>query len=391
MKTTLCIMLLLLVSSCVSNKRMFLRGELSSPDVFYAESPFQRVHKLMVLEVEIGGKVRKFLFDTGAPMVISKELHEELNRKVLASRGVKDSQGSSQDLQYVTLPSLTLGGHTFDRLTAIVADLRLAPEIACLGIDGIIGANLMRHVVWSIDFQREMIAFSNEQGAFQSDSLAIRFPFLVKNTLTPVIEVAVNDTTFKGVTFDTGYGGSINLPYERAKAFAFQDIPLSVGYHSAGIFGSVMDTAMYLRVKVGNPDLALTGTPLVIEKAHGNDLIGISFLEHFRVVMDWKQQMISLFPQGLSEESPLYTYGMLPKLIGDTLIVGSVIAGGRADSLGMKVGDPIEELNGTRLLPPLKENSYCDLMSTLREAVEESITVKLLGQEAVVLPRKILF
>ena len=60
--------------------------------------------KLIILEVEMGGEPRRFLFDTGAPMVVSEELAEEFDMKVITKSYVKDSNGERKRQDYVKMP-----------------------------------------------------------------------------------------------------------------------------------------------------------------------------------------------------------------------------------------------------------------------------------------------
>lgn len=390
MRTRVILLLLVLIGSgCVSNKRLFQGGKPLQTNI-YGEVPFDYSRNLPILEVQIKGKTYRFLFDTGAPMVISPAINDALGLKPLVKRGVKDSQGARQTLPYTRLPEVTLGGHTFLDLVAIVADLQLAPEIRCLGIDGIVGANLMRHMVWNMDYEKGLLSFSDQEGAFRVDSTAILFPFLFKPTFTPIISVTANGVKYDNITFDTGYAGAFNLEWTRAGVLAADSLPITVGYHAAGIFGSVLDTVAYTRVSLSDSLRAIDGVPLVMEKSNGNSLMGSAYLAKFRVVMDWNKRVIALHPKPDRPFTSSNTFGFQPRLRNDTLIVGNVMPGSRADSLGFKVGTPIESLLGIQGTP-ITPDDYCELLMRFRTSQPDSVQVRLLGGENVTLRPKLFY
>ena len=59
-----------------------------------------------------------------------------------------------EELEYVLLPKVTVGCVDFLNTGAAIADLKRSSVIACLNVDGIIGANLMQKAIWQIDYEK---------------------------------------------------------------------------------------------------------------------------------------------------------------------------------------------------------------------------------------------
>jgi len=97
--------LAMLLSACGSAKiSRSLKGGSVQKENFYAEVPFDFSLGLIVVKVKIQGEEYDFMFDTGAPNVLHKELSGQLKHKKLAKRDVGDSQGRKSKQAYLKLP-----------------------------------------------------------------------------------------------------------------------------------------------------------------------------------------------------------------------------------------------------------------------------------------------
>ena len=130
------------------------------------EKPFSETVKteisngLIIVPVEIDGKSYRFLFDTGATLSISEEIQQKMAYKEVSKGMLVDSDNNRNKVSYVQVDKILIGKIPFTKQTAFVADFTKNPLIACLNIDGIIGANLMRYCHWTIDYQNtEIVLF----------------------------------------------------------------------------------------------------------------------------------------------------------------------------------------------------------------------------------------
>ena len=75
------------------------KGEIEQQQ-FISEIPFDYGLELIIIKVTIEEKEYDFLYDTGAPNVISQELAQELNIKPYVTNKTIDSQGKKEELEY---------------------------------------------------------------------------------------------------------------------------------------------------------------------------------------------------------------------------------------------------------------------------------------------------
>lgn len=109
----------------------------------------------------IQGKEYKMLFDTGAVTTISSDMKESLRLKPIKERKVYDIDDKSNKMMYVKIDTLSLEGINFYNVAAIELDHKAVAAFKCKEFDGILGANVLRKVVWQIDMKAKTITFSN--------------------------------------------------------------------------------------------------------------------------------------------------------------------------------------------------------------------------------------
>lgn len=354
----------LFTTGCTSISKLYNSGSVEKKD-FFGRTTYKTAFDLILVPVFINGERYRFLFDTGAPMVISEELREKLELRTVNQGNVSDSQGQRKKLDYVWLNKVTVGGIDFEKTGALVADLKKAPEIHCLQIDGIIGANLMKLAVWKIENQKKtMFLASSKDKLNASDNDHIEIEFETKTTYTPVVDLTINDsTTIKRVTFDTGYGGYLTLGGDYYDS-TFTVVEKSYGFSSTGLYGSSFDTVLDCK-----SSMSICGfnqsAPIVFSSAKSKNLLGMDFINQFDVTLDWGANTIELYPSNLKKQT-LKSFGLTPKWKDDQLIVGSISEGSIAEIDGVNVGDVIVKLNRWDFREPSLP-AYCAMMLELHE------------------------
>lgn len=372
-KIAIQVLVVFVITSCTSISKLYNSGSVPQEE-FSGRIAFETMFDLIILPVEIEGKQYRFLFDTGAPMVISKELREQLELKAAAKSGVTDSQGKTERLDYVWLKEVKLAGIEFKKTGAIVADLRKAPEIACMDIDGILGANLMKLAHWKIDSKNNAMYFTSRKDQLEiPDSEPLVLPFKMKRTYTPVVDLVVDDSVeVNNATFDTGFAGYLSLGFGYLED-GYKEGEKSVGYGSTGLYGSTMDTIIETLRTVAIGDFQQVG---LVKYHYGGSkrLLGMDFFNQFDVVMDWEEKQMSLYPKEL-EKQPHRSLGFTPKWMDGKLIVGTVAYGSEAEKEGLKVGDEIVKLNQFNFYNP-SLSTYCRMMNYLRSNRVEVVDVE---------------
>ena len=243
----------LIISGCSSSKvyRLMSGGEIVESN-YKVIVPFEMRLGLIIVKVTIEGNEYDFLFDTGAPNVVSLELAEKLQLKSAGKTFTRGSQGERHKIDYSNIDNLQIGGLNYQNTTAAIMDLTKAVAIECMDIDGILGANVMRNSIWQIDYQKQLMTITNSTDSLTFTNSLDTIPFTPKHTGTPKIKVQIGDIIQSGVTLDTGSGGHIDLNYNTYKLAKKRNPKMSStsgqGHSSSGIYGiGKPDTLIYFK------------------------------------------------------------------------------------------------------------------------------------------------
>ena len=303
---------------------------------------------LPIIKVTVNGHEGWFLFDTGAPNVLSKAFAEKLNLSSLATGSVNDSGGNTVDNQaYVLVSEINIGGINFKNTGAIIQDLSASAIFECLDFDGIIGANLMRTAHWKIDYLKKEISFSDALSKLKTKETYKTVLFKAKISGTPVVDIKLNDVTVKNLTFDTGSNGEISISRTALETLMKQETlkkTYSVGPQSYGVSGiSKTDTIIYstiARIKLGEVPL----NNKVIEFSTDGHIIGTRFLKNYEIIMDWKSNQIYMAKHSEFDYDTVENFGFGLDYRNEGLFVGSLFED--VDSKNkLHIGDQILQLD----------------------------------------------
>ena len=351
----------LLLSSCSAIKTIKLinRGDVVQK-TFSTEIPFELTASgHIMLKVKIKGVYRKFIFDTGAPNAISKQLAEELKVKSLVKTKAVDAQKKEQGLHLVQLDSVFINEVCFVNTSALIIDFKQSNEIKCFGADGIIGNNLMKNAVWQIDFEKKVIKLMSE--VKQTDvQLVPSFPFITDATCAPKINLTIGGIADKDVIIDFGSNG-----YYQTSAAIFKTLQkqgsiskytYAYGTVASGIFGAQADTSFSALIPEWQMYSSSYKNNLISFSEHGERLIGCEFFKNYITTLDFKKHVIYLRKLKEPQESTLKTYGFSPILENGKLTAGKVRVSSSAYKMGLLPGSQILSINETSY-----ENMTADL------------------------------
>lgn len=369
MKGTLIISLLLLTSCQQQIIGLFNKGEYSRKEEV-VEVPFIVENGLMIIPVEIEGETYRFLLDTGAPNVLSKELCEKLKLKKSRSIKTVDSQGNSSVLDYVKVPKITIKNAVFTSTTAAVADLKHADAIACLNIDGLIGSNLMRKAYWQIDSKNNIVRIATSRNKLVVPENSYSIPFTTEITGTPLIHLKIGQTTIKALKMDTGSVGFLSTDYEYYNELKTNEYILaersSYGTSSVGLFGtSEKDTIKQVLLKNFSMGNLMLSDQIIDLKRSKHSLLGMSFLKNYLVTIDWNNNVLFLSPDGEFQNSFAESFGISLLKEGDKMVVSLISEGSVAQQMGIKVGDVVLRVNDVDVAHTTLEE-YCRVIKLVR-------------------------
>lgn len=352
----------------------FERGYVSKPKS-HQNIDFDFSKGLILIPVKIEGEIYTFIFDTGAPLVISQGLEEKLKLKKVSEGKVTDTHNQQSSLNFVTIPELQIASFIFRDYIAISADFSKSIELECLGIDGIIGANLMKSLYWKIDFEKLKLGINyNPWHDINENDLVV--PFKTKPSYTPVIDIQIDTIKIEGATFDTGSSGFFSMgdagiPKKWLNTYSKK----RYGYTSSGLFGSIVDTVLSKEAHLKIFDYTGHHT-ITIRKGNNKNLLGLKFMQNFNVYLDFKQNQITL-KRKKDISQYIGDFGFSPKMQNDsTLIVAALTEGSEAENKGIKIGDEIAYIQAGEL-DSRKSKDLCNFLLLLAKLKPNRIIVRL--------------
>ncbi|MGD1847929.1 MAG: aspartyl protease family protein [Salibacteraceae bacterium] len=349
-----------------------------SPEAFVVKIPFEYRLGLVILKVTLQGKEYDFLLDSGAPNSISKALADKLGFTKDFDRKVGDSQGSSGQLGFTMIDKMSLGGVEFSDQGAVIIDMKSQELLSCLHVDGLVGANLMRTVVWKIDYQHQEITLSNSLAALKLPPPAHKIPFTTSVTGSPYVQLDLNGVTVDRVLLDLGSSSGFKLSYDVLDNLEKDDpkIAKTYGYgsQSFGLYGlGKKDTTFFIKAadcKIGEQPIAenIIRFPSATKRS-----IGTQFFKQYDLVFDWFKKEVMFFSRNL-EKATLSNFGFYCLKQDNRLVVSFVYENANQ----VKIGDVILRI-GTENLENFTVDKWCEKLENGyfdQDAKEISITIE---------------
>ena len=366
------ILLIFLNISCSSNQKFFNSGEaIINKDIEVVD--LKIVKDLPLCKVTIKGKEYWFLVDTGAAMVISKEIFEDLDLKTLHSATVGDSQKNKETQDFFLLPEIKIGNMTFKNIAAVAMTIN-NQELKCFGFDGIVGANLLAKLNWQFDYQNKKISASKNAALFNIEQSDFTLDFTSKAQKTPQVAGKVNDK-IQDFTFDTGYAGNIKIANDLSyhqELTSSEKFYIKSGVNSIGIYGNsrsdttfVMKSALTLNSSIFEDELIDSGA---------STLIGNEFLKNYVFVIDWNTNKIHFKKNSTVEPAELDGFGFTYLFVdGKATVMSKVVY----KNIPIELGDQILAINDTDFTK-IQSSEFCKyfLDRIEKDETEISVTVK---------------
>jgi len=394
LKLSLLLTTLLIVASCQKQfLSYFQKGQVQKLEKA-VEIPFTIENGLIIIPVEIEGDFFRFLLDTGAPNAISKELANKLNIEKSRSFKTEDSQGNRSELDYAKIGKIKIGKAIFTNTTAAIADFNQIDAIACLNIDGLIGANLMRKAYWQIDNQVGVVRIAPSRELLKKEPEEYSIPFITNISGTPLLNLRIGKTEIKRVTLDTGSVGFLSTGNENYKALRDGNQLLAernaYGASSFGLFGSSKNDTLR-QVLINDFSMGdLTLNQQVIELRNSKaSLLGMSFLRNYLVTIDWNSTTLYLSPQTNFTNLYAESFGISLFKEKEKLVVAMVTEGSSAQRAGIKVGDIVLQVNDIDVEQTTLDEYCCIIrLVRLKEAETIDLTIERDGKKKEILLTK---
>ncbi|KAB1065529.1 PDZ domain-containing protein [Salibacter halophilus] len=339
---------------------------------------YEREHELFFVYVTINGKQFKFLFDTGAITVLKSSTAKSVGLRANDTIEVTDGNNESKKMGIIKpLDTLKVGNTTFANNWSVVWD-DSSFIFDCLGIDGILGANVINACNWQFvpGEESNKLVLTDKLNNLEHRKGARKLKIKLSDSQgTPYVKVKKPKGLFM---FDTGFNGSVKLNKESLGMMDYfemlKDSVYRVGSAYQNLFGeeyhdtsviSLMDIE-FRQWFVKNEAQAITtfGT--------GNrPMIGTYWIGDGVFTYAPKRERIWIEGKPLNQLTTLKGVGISTRSEDEKFIVTTLIKNSPADEAGIKIGDEIVTLNTIEL------DHNCSNYENLQRTLENGRSVML--------------
>ena len=371
------LVLFLVVATSFAQNLSLDKGRVTTKN-YYTEIPYENVNGKLIIPVTIKNKTYRFLFDTGAPNLITSELKEQLNLESGNNISVSDANNASQKMEIIRIPLFTLGNVSFKNTTTLVYGGTDNILFDCFQIDGIIGSNIFKKSIVQISSKKQVIIITNSSKKLNLKKQKASKLKLIGAQSSPYFQLELNGEKkiTENVLFDTGASGFYDLCLKHYKTFKPHNVVTTLsegkGASSIGLFG-IGETQNQCRVKIQK--LSINGTTFsnvnTITESDNNSRIGSELLNHGTVTLDFKNKKFYFFSFKSDIDLEEKQLGFTPTLNNKKFIVGFVWDDSIKDKIAF--GDEILEVNGI----DFKTISICNFI-TKESAFKENDTLDII-------------
>lgn len=355
---------LIFLPSGANSQRVKLNKGKSASKKYLSSVKYKELRGKIIIPVEIQGSTYSFLFDTGAPNLITEELSNKISAKQLNLITVRDASDSSRKMKVISIPSIRIGSVEFNDTPTLVNDTENNFILDCFKVDGIIGSNMVRRSVVHIDSENKILSLSNDPASFELNGLKPVELSLSQSQSSPYIWIQLEGEgkASEYVLFDTGMNGFYDMSldnYDKLKDLGvFEESESGTGKKSVGLFNDTDSRTHYRttipKISIGSHDFRNIKT---VTMTADRSRIGSEILEYGKVTIDYKHEKFYFQP---FEESPDLSEKSLG--ISSTIRDGEVVVGiVWSEDLDKKLnyGDKILSVNGTDII----EAGPCNFVS----------------------------
>lgn len=292
---------IILINSCSVSKavKYFKEGKIAEEN-FKVTFPFEMKNGYIVVKAKIKNKYYNFILDTGTPNLVSKELAENLNLKIIDSVKASDVFDNKQTNKYARIDSIKIGLLDFVGTAALINDFNTVPVWASMNVDGFIGSNLMQHAIWDFDFNQKLITITNDESKLNLPEKIIENKLFIGYAGAPAIATKINGDKVWNFTVDFGYNGGIVIPFsvfeKQIENGMISDFSKSRTHGIIGIYGKQDVTRASYKGIID--DIEFGNSTIKKEKVYSeqyfNQLFGLDFFKNYRVILNWKSKKIKM-------------------------------------------------------------------------------------------------
>ncbi|ADF54700.1 MAG: hypothetical protein CMP12_09850 [Zunongwangia sp.] len=304
--------------------------------------------------IDVGsGKEKKtypFILDSGASNVVFERFEDDFD---LNDNGYTPSFGSSGNFfwsEIKEVDQLEIGNLKLTDLNFQVTSI----NNQCPDAYGIIGIGVMRHMVWQIDFEKQVLIVTKELSDQKISSSDLQFD-LEQNSYGHQLHIPVrisHKSKDIEVSVDLGNSGHLSLNENliiRDSLILRSKTIFGEGSHGLGEQSkTVAQEKIYLldTLKFSNTSFEVNNFPTSSRKGDLN-LLGLGFFKKFKTTISWKDDKLIL--------SPKDSIDFMDKMFGvhvkfdsqhESAYISTLIEDSPAQKIGIELGQKLVAVNG---------------------------------------------
>lgn len=310
----------------------------------------------MIVEMELNGTLRSFIFDTGASRTtLTSELCRELGLSVKDSLSVTDANGHKAFYPLVWVDEIQTPDGIFKFKSVAAMKLPEPSPLDCFSVDGLIGSDLFKQLIVVIDGKRKIVTITTAE---KESAISLRKMTRFTQAGIPIISIPVGSGNNIVCLFDTGYPRFLSLKksdfetLETDSALEFLAEGCSVGSISVG--GT---SATDVSQRVGFPLLSIAGTKFRNVVAETSTppytLLGVKLLDYGKVTLDYPRARFYFEAYDAENDLTEKTHDVGLQVKDGDLIVAAVW--GKMKDV-VKIGDKVIKINGK----PTGKYDFCE-------------------------------
>jgi len=313
------------------------------------EIPIKVFATKLYVEIEIGGKPRRFVFDTGSPSMIDTALVEELGLKVIDKNKGIDAHGAVVETEIVQV-NVLIAGIAIQKVPMMTANFSGSELTKSFIGDGVLGSDLFPLGAWQFDLKNSLLRFNTNLNELphikQAKSLKLYqfgYPYM------PIFDVKFAKKARSKAMLDTGSPtffaiSSLDLGGARKASGVGKTIS---GYGSPGgsLGGQAPETEL-LQLELKN--LAIDKIKLGRVTAKKRDLppslIGARILENYIITLDSRSES-AYFKEYFDGPFTNSSFGF-SLAFNHNISIGAVWDDSPAKAAGLRTGIELTSING---------------------------------------------
>jgi len=341
---------------------------------------FEKINRLIKIPVSINDKVYYFMFDTGAMMsVIREDNTVGLDKTNSSRKKMHDSNKNVTTQTTYEVKSLKIGKSDIRNLTIIT--FPDSPLFKCLGVDGIIGIDIIKQFDWLIDFKEQTIVKIDPSETLKGydDFVAMDFHH---SKLRPKIRLRTGNNVVDFL-FDSGANTNYvdRKSYDKIKNEIIQTFDEVTSTSGASSFEKQSkESLIVFNARLSKPDSTKHEVSFNTTSV-GENTIGNDFWGNNQLFLSWTKNKLLFRNTDPDKEK---SFGITFRIEKDTMVVKTLVYTDAIKLSGMKIGDKVKSINGKTF----KDN--CELLTYQVLSKETTLSIGLPDGKEVTLKREVM-